>query len=163
MQQLFVAETQFLHALSLFQESPFTGHFSIDTTYHRGQERFLWPGMKLEVRNWVHSCAQCLRKKGTSQKHRPTLTTWQPTHTFWQESLNVMGPLPVLEACKDILLIGDQFSKWYESIRLFNQEAQTVARTLVEMWISRFGRPVNLHSDKGKTSFPSSSVNFFGF
>ena len=30
-----------------------------------------------------------------------------------------------------------------------NQEASTVAKTFVNVWVSRFGCPPNLHSDKG--------------
>ena len=47
------------------------------------------------------------------------------------------------------MLIGDQFSKWYEAVALPNQEAKTVAKAVVEHWMVRFGCPVNLHSDQG--------------
>ena len=47
------------------------------------------------------------------------------------------------------MLIGDQFSKWYETLALPNQEAKTLAKAIVEHWIVRFGRPVSLHSDQG--------------
>ena len=60
-----------------------------------------------------------------------------------------MGPLPESQGNKYILLIGDQFSKWYEALALPNQEAKTVAKAFVEHWIVRFGCPVNLHSDQG--------------
>ena len=48
-----------------------------------------------------------------------------------------------------LLLIVDQFSKWYEAVALHNQEEKTVAKAFVEHWIVRFGCPVNLHSDQG--------------
>ena len=60
-----------------------------------------------------------------------------------------MGPLPQSQGKKYILLIGDQFIKWYEAVALPNQEAKTVAKTFDEHWIVRFGCPVNLHSDQG--------------
>ena len=31
-----------------------------------------------------------------------------------------------------------------------NQEASTVAKSFVSVWVSKFGCPANLHSDKGK-------------
>ena len=58
------------------------------------------------------------------------------------------GPLPESKEKKYILLIGDQFSKWYEAVALPNHEAKTVAKVFVEHWIVRFGCPVNLHSDQ---------------
>ena len=53
---------------------------------------------------------------------------WKPSHPFWQVSLDVMGPLPESNGQKYILLIGDQFSKWYEAVAMANQEAKTVAQ-----------------------------------
>ena len=152
--QLVVAENQISNILPLLHESPCTGHFGIEKTYQRAQERFFWPGMKRDVNSWVQSCDKCLRRKGTPQKHRHSLKTWKPSHPFWQVSLDVMGPLPESNGQKYILLIGDQFSKWYEAVAMANQEAKTVARALVDNWITKFGCPVNLHSDKG-TNFMS--------
>ena len=65
-----------------------------------------------------------------------------------------MGPLPENDGFKYILLLGDQFSKWYEAVPMQNQEATTVAKYFVDCWVSRFGCPWNLHSDKG-TNFMS--------
>ena len=106
--------------------------------------------MRREVRNSIESCDTCLKRKGTIQKHRRhSLTKWKPSHPFCQVSLDIMGPLPESQGKKYILLIGDQFSKWYEAVALPNQEANTVAKAFVEHWIVRFDCPVNLHSDQG--------------
>ena len=51
----------------------------------------------------------------------------KPSNPFWQESLDIMGSLPECQGNKYILLIGGQFSKWYEAVALPNQEAKTVA------------------------------------
>ena len=66
----------------------------------------------------------CLKRKGTKQKHRHSLTKWKSSHPFWQVSLDIMGPLPESHGNKYILLIGDQFIKWYEAVALPNQEAK---------------------------------------
>ena len=60
-----------------------------------------------------------------------------------------MGPLPESSGNKCILLIGDQLTKWYEAVPMSNQEDSTVARAFVNVWVSRFGCPANLHSNKG--------------
>ena len=130
-QQLVVAESQITNILPLRHASPCTGHLGIEKTYHRAQEQFFWPGMIRDVRKWVISCDKCLRRKGTPQEHRHSLTTWQASHPFWQVSLDVIGPLSDSQGCRYILLIGDQFSKWYEAVGMSNQEAKTVAGALV--------------------------------
>ena len=45
-------------------------------------------------------------------------------YPFLQVALDIMGPLPESQRNKYILLIGSQFSKWYEAVALPNQEAK---------------------------------------
>ena len=61
-----------------------------------------------------------------------------------------MGPLPLSDGNKHILVIGDHFTKWYEAIPLPDQTAVTTANALVDHWISCFGCPHSLHSDQGR-------------
>ena len=110
---------------------------------HRVRERFYWPGMKKDVHEWVISCEECCQKKSPHQKHIHSLTTWKPSRPFWRVALDIMGPLPEPRGNKYILLIGDQFTKWYEAIPMSNQEASTVAKEFVNVWVSRFGCPAN--------------------
>ena len=52
-------------------------------------------GMKRDVRSWIFSCYQSMRKKATRQKHRHSLTAWWPIQHFCQILPNVMRPSPV--------------------------------------------------------------------
>ena len=105
--------------------------------------------MRKNVRQWVSSSELCCQNKSTHQKHINSLITEKPSHPFWQIALDSMGPLPESSGNKYILLIGDQFTKWYEAIPMSNQEASMVARACVDVRNSRFGCLANLHSDKG--------------
>ncbi|GFU03784.1 retrovirus-related Pol polyprotein from transposon 412 [Trichonephila clavipes] len=44
----------------------------------------------------------------------------------------------------------EYFTKWPETYPIPDQEACTVAEVLVKRWISRFGVPLQLHSDQGR-------------
>ncbi|GFX87608.1 retrovirus-related Pol polyprotein from transposon 412 [Trichonephila clavipes] len=44
----------------------------------------------------------------------------------------------------------DYFTKWPEAYPNPDQEASTVAEVLAQHWISRFGVPLQLHSDQGR-------------
>ncbi|GFU43589.1 retrovirus-related Pol polyprotein from transposon 412 [Trichonephila clavipes] len=44
----------------------------------------------------------------------------------------------------------EYFTKWPEVYPIPDQEASTVADVLVQHWISRFGVPLQLHSDQGR-------------
>ena len=61
-----------------------------------------------------------------------------------------MGPLPLPNGNKHILVVGDYFTKWYEAIPLPDQSAVTSANAIVDRWISRFGCPDSLQSDQGR-------------
>ena len=48
----------------------------------------------------------------------------------------------------------DYFTKWPEAYSFFYQETTIVAEILVQQWVSRFGIPLEIHSDQG-TNFTS--------
>ncbi|XP_041457543.1 stress response protein NST1-like [Lytechinus variegatus] len=65
--------------------------------------------------------------------------------------MDILGPLPETDSGnKYVLVVGDYFTKWIESYPLPDQEAETVARVLVEEFICRYGIPKELHSDQGR-------------
>ena len=65
--------------------------------------------------------------------------------------MDILGPLPET-AIKNryILVVGDYFSRWTEAFPLPNQEANTIAKVVVEQWVCRFGTPRSIHSDQGR-------------
>ena len=70
-------------------------------------------------------------------------------------ALDIMGPLPRSDRGNSfVLVVGDPFTKWIEAYALPDQKTSTVAETLVEQFICRYGCPKELHSDQG-TNFQS--------
>lgn len=55
----------------------------------------------------------------------------------------------------------DYFTTWPEAFSIPDQEATTVAEVLVQQWVSRFGTPLQVHSDQG-TNFPSAVFKGMG-
>ncbi|XP_017298817.1 protein NYNRIN-like [Diaphorina citri] len=63
----------------------------------------------------------------------------------------LLGPFPETNSGnRYILVIKHYFSKWPEAFAIPNQEATTVADCLINHWVSRFGVPLELHSDLGR-------------
>ena len=70
---------------------------------------------------------------------------------FERIALDVAGSFPITKnGNRYILVIADYFTKWTEAIALPNQEAETIVETLINIWVSRFGVPLELHSDQGR-------------
>ena len=67
---------------------------------------------------------------------------------FERIAFDVMGPLEcTVRGNQYILVIQDYFTKWLEIYSIPNHTAKTVANCVVE-WISRYGTPRRLHSDR---------------
>jgi hypothetical protein len=70
-------------------------------------------------------------------------------------AIDVMGPLPTSTVGnKYLLVIGDYFTKFFHADPMRNQEADIVAKKLIENCITIFGIPMQIHTDQG-TNFES--------
>ena len=47
------------------------------------------------------------------------------------------------------MVVGDYVTKWTQAIPLENLEAKTVARALIDNFITKFGVPLSIHTDQG--------------
>ena len=66
-------------------------------------------------------------------------------------ALDILGPLPTSKrGNKYILIVGDYFTKWVEAYPLQDQRAEIIAMVFVQKFVSRFGVPLQLHSDQGR-------------
>jgi transposase InsO family protein len=69
--------------------------------------------------------------------------------------LDFLGPLPrTAKGNEYILVMVDQFTKWVECIPLPSLTAEVTARAAVNEFFSRFGCPLQIHTDQG-TNFES--------
>ena len=66
--------------------------------------------------------------------------------------MDILGPLPMTpRSNKYVLVVGDYFTKWTEVFSIPKMEMATIARVLVNEFISRFGAPTYLHTDQGRS------------
>ena len=99
---------------------------------------------------FVSLCPECQKRSGPPKKYHPSLVEWQASYPFYHIRIDFMGPLPVSNGNRHILVIGDHFTRRYEAIPLPDQTAVITANVLVHHWNSRFGCPHSLHSDQGR-------------
>ncbi|KAA3680388.1 uncharacterized protein DEA37_0014858 [Paragonimus westermani] len=70
-----------------------------------------------------------------------------------------MGPQPTSSRKnKYTIMIVDYFTKCCEAFLTPKQEASTITQTFVNEWVTRFGTPIDLHSDVVRS--PSTSPKF---
>jgi hypothetical protein len=85
------------------------------------------------------------------QDYPPCLTLPIPIlqRRFSHIHINLVGPLQSSNNCSHILKVIDRTSKWMEAIPLVETSAAACAKWLTFSWISRFGVPETITSDRG--------------
>ncbi|GFN78116.1 Pol polyprotein [Plakobranchus ocellatus] len=77
-----------------------------------------------------------------------------PSRRFSHLHIDLVGPLPPSEGFTHLLTIIDRTSCWPEVIPLSCTSSTDCAKALIRNWISRFGVPLDITSDRG-TQFTS--------
>ncbi|UYV73793.1 K02A2.6-like [Cordylochernes scorpioides] len=137
--------------LKELHNSPSGGHFGIAKTLGKVKERFYWAGCRASVEKWVRQCTECASRKGPKTRSRAKLKTYNVGAPFERIAIDIMGPLPRSDKGNRYILVAmDYFTKWPEAFPLADQEAETVAETLISQFFSRFGVPMQIHTDQGR-------------
>ena len=81
------------------------GHFRQDKTYATILLRYYWPGMYVDVTNFVSQCISCSQKKRPRRRIKASLKPLPlPSLPFERVSVDVVGPLPTTYSGKKYLL-----------------------------------------------------------
>ncbi|GFX30620.1 retrovirus-related Pol polyprotein from transposon 412 [Trichonephila clavipes] len=149
--QLVLPRSRIPEVLKELHGSPTGGHFGVMKTLHRVRERFCWGKVRADVEQWCKSCDACSARKGPKIRSRGKLHRYNVGAPFERIAFDILGPLPrTASGNKYLLVVMDYFTKWPEVYPIPDQEAPTVAEAVVQHWISRYGVPLQLHSDQGR-------------
>lgn len=138
------------------------GHGGIKKTYYRIAENYFWESLRKDVENYVKNCVTCQRNKVSRNPTKmPLVITDTPNKFNTKIAMDICGPLPLTARNnRYVLTLQDQLTKYFVAVPLRNFTAATVINEFLKHWVSYFGVPQNILTDKG-TNFTSDLMKNF--
>ena len=128
------------------------GHQGHDHTLSLLQECFWWPGMAKQMRQVIRACKCCLQYEGGTPKTAlsPILVT-TPLELLHIDFTSTETTLELnqLPGVANVLVFQDHFTKHVLAYVTPDQTEKTIAKFLYGGYISIFGAPARLLSDRG--------------
>ena len=124
-------------------------HMGYKACYKLLGQTHYWPNLRKDIQAWTRTCQSCQRNKVT----RHTTTFLQqlpdPTKRFSHLHVDLLGPFG---GDTMLLTIIDRWTNWPEAIPIQKGccTAKDLAENIVKHWISKFGVPMVITSDRGR-------------
>ena len=111
--------------------------------------KFVWHGLKKDIRDWARACVVCQRAKVHRHVTAPLAHFSVPERRFDHVHVDLVGPLPPSQGFSYLLTMVDRTTRWPEAVPLASTTTSDVARAFIGTWVARFGPPSDVSSDRG--------------
>lgn len=149
--RLFVPENLRSRVIQWGHNSRLACHPGSARTCHLLAQRFWWPTLRGDVREFVRACPTCNQNKSSSQPPAGLLQPLPvPTRPWSHVSLDFVTGLPPSDGMTVILTVVDRFSKMAHFIPLPKlPSARETAQVVVDHVFRLHGLPRDVVSDRG--------------
>ncbi|XP_075775938.1 uncharacterized protein LOC142826874 [Pelodiscus sinensis] len=147
--QLLVPKAYRWRVMEMAHDNPWAGHLGIEKTQQRVIQRFYWPGVYQDVKNFCRSCPQCQRTAEARVPRAALVPMPLVSEPFERIGLDLVGPLErTRRGHQYILVVVDYATRYPEAVPLRKTNAATIADELVKMF-ARVGLPKEILTDQG--------------
>ena len=136
-------------------------HHGFSKTYERFCRKFWFPGCYITIQKMLATCKECQQTKASHQP-RPVAKLFPPVVPGPLENIEIdfVGPLPVSNhGNKWLMVITDYITKGAEIYPLRDEQSPEVVACLAD-WVSRYGAPLAISSDRGANFLSTLVENF---
>ena len=124
-------------------------HPGINRTIKLVSERYVWPEMRTHLREMTRCCHHCQQSKVFKHNKAALQPSKFSGGKLDSVNIDIIGPLPPSQNYRYALVMVDRYTRWIEAAPLTDITSKTVARSFMLNWISRYGTPTHLTSDRG--------------
>ena len=136
--------------LCAIHNNPSAGHLGVSKTLEKVRRRFYWHGMREDVEMHVRRCVPCAEVNDPCKLPKAPLINIKAGHPPQRVAIDIVGPTPRSTSGHEwLLVVSDHFTKFAQAFPVRNTSAVTLAKKLMDEYISRFGCFEGLHSDQG--------------
>ena len=126
------------------------GHLGMEKMLGLLKNRFFWPKMSEDVRQYIRTCERCIRFKQPVEKaEMKSILCTYPMELIHIDFLTV--GCPESEKQTNLMVITDHFTRYAQAPVTPNQTAPVVAKTLWEQFLTHYGWPSKILTDQGKS------------
>jgi hypothetical protein len=137
------------HREAVFQSLHSLHHPRVQATRCLIAAQFCWPQMAKAITLMARACPYCQRGKVHKHVHLQPAEIPVTHRHFAHIHVDLVEPLLPSRGHTCLFTIIDRTSRWPEAIPLSSITAADCARALFAGWVSRFGVPATITSDRG--------------
>lgn len=133
-------------------DDPLAAHLGIFKTVKRIQQKYFWPGLPLDVKNYVKNCTICKTCK-SHKKPYGLMGNYKECHRPFQLiSLDLMGPFPRSSPNGNcyLLVVVDFFTKFPSIFPIRQATSKKVCQIMENSIFLQYGVPEIVIADNGK-------------
>ena len=148
--QLIVPHALQHEVITQLHKPPMSGHLGKKKTRERALQQYYWFGIRTDINQYVACCDICEANKAPPKTPRAPLGDMRVGAPMDRLATDILGPFPTTDrGNRFVLIVTDYFTNWVEILPVPDQTAITCAQRILNEVISRFGCPLDLHSDQG--------------
>ena len=125
------------------------GHLGHERVVDLCQQRFYWPHLSSDVKNYIQKKCRCVANKAPNVQERAPLVPIEATHPFQMVSIDFLHLDPCKGKYEYVLMVTDHYTRFCQMYATKSKSSKAAADKLFNEFILQFGYPEKIHHDKG--------------